>query len=593
MIFKNKYMKKKLQFILWAIFAIVLTANSRVNAANIIVTNNADAGIGSLRQAILIAIPGDKITFDLPARNETIIIQSQLPEIKVPLTIDGSNNTGSGTPVTVQVINPGISPFRVLYIADTIGTDTIENITIKGGDISSLSADSSYGGGILIYSGKVVLNSSFVSGSIANVGGGIYIDGEHAYSALVINSSIISGDSALGGGGGIYNKQAELHIISSNINSNKASLGGGIYSDGGKNLDISGSLIKILSSTIKENYASIGGGGIYNLGGQGGNIADLLIYSSTISENTVKEIGGGGIYNEGGGDGGQANVTIISSTLSENRTLIGIGGGIYNNANDAVNHLIIISSTISGNSSFTGGGVYSEDNYCSNYSYFLNSIIINNSDSTGDANIFIGETPFYKSYFFYCWYNHISGAINTKVNAPNDTTAYVTGNLDTLKINLPGTTATMATNKGCPAIDNGTFTYYNETDGYYFVDNTNVSHKLIDWNTSPIINPIDKIRTDQRGAIRYSPTTIGAYEGIHCENTTGDTTALAQNSFTWYGMTYTKTDTLTYVFIKTDGCDSTVTLHLTVIEGVHELLNSNDELGIRVYPNPTTNYIYV
>ena len=47
---------------------------------------------------------------------------------------------------------------------------------------------------------------------------------------------------------------------------------------------------------------------------------------------------------------------------------------------------------------------------------------------------------------------------------------------------------------------------------------------------------------------------------------TGDTTAVVCNSFTWYGTTYTSTPAVapTHVFTNVAGCDSTVTLHLTV-----------------------------
>ncbi|MDB5232515.1 MAG: hypothetical protein JWN76_3320, partial [Chitinophagaceae bacterium] len=46
--------------------------------------------------------------------------------------------------------------------------------------------------------------------------------------------------------------------------------------------------------------------------------------------------------------------------------------------------------------------------------------------------------------------------------------------------------------------------------------------------------------------------------------TTGDTTAVACDRFTWYGNTYTSSATATHVFTNAAGCDSTVTLHLTI-----------------------------
>ena len=47
---------------------------------------------------------------------------------------------------------------------------------------------------------------------------------------------------------------------------------------------------------------------------------------------------------------------------------------------------------------------------------------------------------------------------------------------------------------------------------------------------------------------------------------TGDTTAFACNEFTWYGETYYETPAVapTFTFTNASGCDSVVTLHLTI-----------------------------
>ena len=51
---------------------------------------------------------------------------------------------------------------------------------------------------------------------------------------------------------------------------------------------------------------------------------------------------------------------------------------------------------------------------------------------------------------------------------------------------------------------------------------------------------------------------------VICTPSTGDTTAVACGSFTWYDSTYTTSTTAIHVFILNSGCDSTVTLHLTI-----------------------------
>jgi hypothetical protein len=45
---------------------------------------------------------------------------------------------------------------------------------------------------------------------------------------------------------------------------------------------------------------------------------------------------------------------------------------------------------------------------------------------------------------------------------------------------------------------------------------------------------------------------------------TGDTTATACDNFTWYGNTYTMSGDYTYTLQTINGCDSVVTLHLTI-----------------------------
>ena len=50
----------------------------------------------------------------------------------------------------------------------------------------------------------------------------------------------------------------------------------------------------------------------------------------------------------------------------------------------------------------------------------------------------------------------------------------------------------------------------------------------------------------------------------NCLPNTGDTTAFACGSFVWYGNTYTSSASPTHVFTNSGGCDSLVTLHLTI-----------------------------
>src|SRR5438046_232762 len=46
----------------------------------------------------------------------------------------------------------------------------------------------------------------------------------------------------------------------------------------------------------------------------------------------------------------------------------------------------------------------------------------------------------------------------------------------------------------------------------------------------------------------------------------GDTTAVACNSFTWFGTQYSSSGNPTHVLKTISGCDSVVTLHLTILQ---------------------------
>jgi len=95
------------------ILLIVCTLAAPVSAATFVVTNTADSGPGSLRQAILDAnsTPAfDTITFSIGSGMQTIEPHTDLPNITAPLGVDGSTQPGySGKPlITIsELYNPG------------------------------------------------------------------------------------------------------------------------------------------------------------------------------------------------------------------------------------------------------------------------------------------------------------------------------------------------------------------------------------------------------------------------------------------------------------------------------------------------------
>ena len=254
------------------------------------VTNTADAGFGSLRQAILAATAGSTINFAIPTSDPgydiatnrfTITLASSLPVISITVNIDNFPTTNPG--VTVK----GNNTFRILTLADS-AVVIINNLTISNGSSNGV-LDLAKGGGIFMGNSAV----------------------------LTLNNCIVTANTATGGGGGIWmNPSGVLHVFDSTISNNTTTGGDG----GGIRISNSGTL-NITRSTVSGNQATAtapagGGGGIYN-----GVAGTVNAENITVSGNTAG--------NQGGGINNNATVSVSSSTISGNTAAVG-GGGIFN-----------------------------------------------------------------------------------------------------------------------------------------------------------------------------------------------------------------------------------------------------------------------
>ncbi|MEK6303925.1 MAG: hypothetical protein AABO41_24740 [Acidobacteriota bacterium] len=145
------------------------------------VTENADGGLGSLRQAIIDAnnSPGaDTINFAIPASQEKVILlQSPLPEVTEAVTIDGTTQPGYAESPVVAIRRGGTG--STLKISGG-------NSTVRGLDICSL------------LSGRVVPLSDL---EIVGVGGN-RVEGNvfSAAGAVIRSSENIVGGTASGAG---------------------------------------------------------------------------------------------------------------------------------------------------------------------------------------------------------------------------------------------------------------------------------------------------------------------------------------------------------------------------------------------------------
>lgn len=258
------------------------------------VTNIADSGTGSLRDALTTANSGHYGYTGAPtyaynagadiqiATGGTIILKSQLPEITGTLNIEG----------------PGANQLTIIgngsdcgFSVGPNGLLAVSGITITGVGGASSDPNSTNGGGICTQ-GALTVNASSITG---NCGTGIYTE---AGGRTEVYSSTISSNVAMYGtnGGGIRNLGA-MAVVNSTVTRNS------VYPDGGGGGGIDNEGVMLVStSTIAGNLATTNGGGISNIG------PALTIVDSIVAGNST-----GGTPNSGDcyECGSQSNYNLI------------------------------------------------------------------------------------------------------------------------------------------------------------------------------------------------------------------------------------------------------------------------------------------
>lgn len=262
-------------FLLFSIFGL---------AANIVVNNNADdLSGGTLREAIAAASDGDEITFNLGSGDETITLILGELFISKTLTIDGSNTSGSGVTVTLQVDEPGISPFRVFSIDANGKTITLSNMTVMGGNVS---ASSSNGGSIYILAGTLNLDHIHLQNSKAHYGGGLCCCGA---GIVTMTNCSVSGCTSTNSGAGIACLTNNLNMTNCTVNNNAT---GDFLQGGGMYISNNTETVNLKNCTFYGNSAEAGGGIFLGAGGL------VSVDFCTFCDNTTNY--GGGIYNASG-----------------------------------------------------------------------------------------------------------------------------------------------------------------------------------------------------------------------------------------------------------------------------------------------------
>jgi hypothetical protein len=346
------------------------------------VTSTADAGAGSLRQAIIDANANGAAGIIRLADGTTYTIASNLPTI-----------VDAGVGGTLQIICTGTSNAIIdgnnahrPITMDPNSDLTLSNITVQNGR-----ATANNGGGIynlqgdLTISDCLITNNNATGGTPNGKGGGIFSRASYASASVLIQNSTVSGNSSQREGGGIFNGYgATMTIFSSTISGNSSLVNGAGL------VNTRSSMMTITSSTILGNTSSQNGGALAgyrnctthisnsmisgNTANRGGAIFQngciLTISSSTVTNNEATGSRGGGIESRAAAVPGSASVLIQNSTISLNSAST-TGGGVFNDDNST---LTIVSSSFSGNTADKGGGIY---NYRGDLT-LSNSIITNN-----------------------------------------------------------------------------------------------------------------------------------------------------------------------------------------------------------------------
>jgi uncharacterized repeat protein (TIGR01451 family) len=292
--------------------------------ATFVVTNTADSGSGSLRQAIIdsnAAAGADVITFSIGGGGvRTIPVGSALPTITDPLMIDARTQPGYGGKPLIELngTRAGVnanglriaSPTTVLGLAINrfssagIRLEVSGNIIQKnyiGTDATGASARGNQGGGIVIDSSSDnVIGGGVGQGNVisGNVGDGIRIAGTGSRGNRISGNRIGTDEAGLVA---VPNTGDGVNLFGASFNQI-----GGLTADG-RNI-ISGNALRGISvfasgegsNTIQNNYIGVGSDGTTRLGNGAGGIS--------ISSSNNNQIGGPdstarNVISGNGGDG--------------------------------------------------------------------------------------------------------------------------------------------------------------------------------------------------------------------------------------------------------------------------------------------------
>jgi hypothetical protein len=318
-------------------------------AATFTVTNTSDAGVGSLRQAILDANanmngPGvvDEIVFAFGVTG-TIFLDGQMT-ITDDVTISGP---GAGV-ITIDAQTVG----RIFLIDDGFAPDIVVSISglrfINGGGVST--------GGAIENLEVLSIDSCVFEDNEADDGGGAIFN-QGPGTITLITHTTFGGNMATSNGGAIRNNGTINTITHSTFDGNSASTRGGAILNGG-------TINTITHSTFSGNSAASTGGAILNA-----SSATITKISHSTFDGNSASVASGAIRNFG------TITAITNSTFRGNIGGFGSNGAIFNGGT-----MNISFTTIANNAGPFGGGINNAGTL-----NIKNSIVANNTVG-GDCN---------------------------------------------------------------------------------------------------------------------------------------------------------------------------------------------------------------
>jgi uncharacterized repeat protein (TIGR01451 family)/CSLREA domain-containing protein len=210
-----------------------------------------DDGDCSLRDAVLLADPGDTIT--IPAGIYTLALGHLV--VDKDLTLAGA---GADVAIIQAAAEPNVANWPVVEVYQENGTvtATISGLTLRHGGGPD---DVDPGGGLMNQAENVILSHSAVAFNSGSHAGGIHNNG----GSVIIQNCAVYGNTegSNGYGGGIYNSGA-MTVTNSTISGNQVLSYDGERADGGGIRHAAGSLT-LDNVTVGGNVSTRYGGGVF------------------------------------------------------------------------------------------------------------------------------------------------------------------------------------------------------------------------------------------------------------------------------------------------------------------------------------------